>query len=420
MGDRSNAFFAVPQARHGMLVRPERDENARQEFVRAFKAFIQSDVVPGVHATWHGEVKPAFEQRSGRAPGDRHEIRELMVGHPVFRTYASMQRVSQELMWDVVLDSVERELPALQRRAAQPAHAGDAASRGSITLDPELPMPRYVTGVDIHCMPGGYAQDRGADDVVAGALYDRGVYLYALGMMGPMNDDIGGSAAKYVRERHPELRPRRILDLGCTVGHSTLPFVDAFPDAEVHAIDVGAALLRYAHARAESLGKRVHFRQADATRTGYPDGHFDLIVSSILFHETSGKALPAIMRECHRLLAPGGIAVHGDLPPFWAMDEFNQFMLDCETHYNNEPYWGAMREVDQIAEAVKAGFARDQIEFRMAPSAYRAAAGHDRGFEAGEFAPGNAWQVLVTRKGSSPARARGAADTRTVSPPVSA
>jgi hypothetical protein len=57
-----------------------------------------------------------------------------------------------------------------------------------------------------------------------------------------------------------------------------------------------------------------------------------------------------------------------------------------------------MREVDQVAESVKAGFRPENVEFRMAPSAYRAAAGHERGFEAGEFAPGNAWQVLVTRK----------------------
>ena len=128
------------------------------------------------------------------------------------------------------------------------------------------------------------------------------------------------------------------------------------------------------------------------------DGHFDLVCSSILFHETSAKALPAIVRESYRLLAPGGIAVHGDLPPFWAMDEFNQFMLDCETWYNNEPYWGAMREVDQVEVAVAAGFARDHVRFMMAPSAYRAAAGHERGFEAGEFAPGNAWQVLVMRR----------------------
>lgn len=395
MGSKSNAFYAVPQASHGMLVQPDRDELARQEFIRGFKAYIQSGLVPGIHASYHGEVKPAFEQRSGRTPRDRHEIRELMVQHPLFQTYASMQRVSQELLWDVVLDSVERELPSLIERAKSKNHGRPI---GSLRLNPKLTLPKYAVGVDIHCMPGGYGGEGGADDVAVGALYDRGVYLYALGMMGPMNDDIGGSAAKFVRDHYPSFKPKRILDLGCTVGHSTLPFVDAFPDAEVHAIDVGPSLLRYAHARAESLGKSVHFSQQDATRTDFPDGHFDLIASSILFHETSAKALPAILRECYRLLSPGGIAVHGDLPPFWAMDEFNQFMLDCETWYNNEPYWGAMREVDQVALSIKAGFAPENVEFCMAPSAYRAAAGHDRSFEAGEFAPGNAWQVLVTRK----------------------
>ena len=394
MGSQSNAFFAVPQGAHGMLVEADRDERARQEFVRSFKAFIQSDIVPGIHATYHHEVKPAFERRAGHPPRDRHEIRELMTQHPLFRNYASLQRVSQELLWDVVLDSIERTLPEL----VESARLRGKPLCGSLTLDPTLSLPKYAVGVDIHCMPGGYGGEGGPDDVTAGALYDRGVYLYALGMMGPMNDDIGGSAAKFVRDRFPDFKPRRILDLGCTVGHSTLPFVDAFPRAELHAIDIGPSLLRYAHARAESLGKPVHFSQQDATSTNFPDGHFDLITSSILFHETSAKALPAILRETWRLLAPGGIAVHGDLPPFWTMDEFNQFMLDCETWYNNEPYWGAMREVDQVALSIKAGFAPENVEFCMAPSAYRAAAGHDRSFEAGEFAPGNAWQVLVTRK----------------------
>jgi SAM-dependent methyltransferase len=216
-------------------------------------------------------------------------------------------------------------------------------------------------------MPGGYCGERGADDVAVGALYDRGVYIYALGMMGPMNDDIGGSAAKFVRDQFPQFRPRRILDMGCTVGHSTLPFVDAFPTPRCTRSTSARRCCAMRTRRAESLGRRVHFSQQDATRTNFPDGHFDLICSSILFHETSAKALPAIVRECYRLLAPGGIAVHGDLPPFWAMDEFNQFMLDCETHYNNEPYWGAMREVDQIEEAVKAGFRRENVRVRDGP-----------------------------------------------------
>jgi hypothetical protein len=57
-----------------------------------------------------------------------------------------------------------------------------------------------------------------------------------------------------------------------------------------------------------------------------------------------------------------------------------------------------MREVDQVEESVKAGFPRENVEFCMARSAYRAAAGLERDFRAGEFGPGNAWQVLVTRK----------------------
>ena len=119
MGEQSNTFFAVPQQRHDMLVKPDRDETARQEFVRGFKAFIQSGIVPGIHASYHNEVKPAFERQTGRSPRDRHEIRDLMIKHPLFQTYASLQRVSQELLWDVVLDSVERELPALMATAVR-------------------------------------------------------------------------------------------------------------------------------------------------------------------------------------------------------------------------------------------------------------------------------------------------------------
>src|SRR3546814_10759893 len=72
---------------------------------------------------------------------------------------------------------------------------------------------------------------------------------------------------------------------------STLPYVDAYPEAEVHAIDLSAPSLRFAHARAESLGKAVHFRQANAEHAPYGDGSFDLVVSHILLHELSCGAL---------------------------------------------------------------------------------------------------------------------------------
>ena len=388
---KSEDIALMPQAEHPMLPVPNASERSRQDFVRSLKAVLQSDVEPGLEKLYHAKIKPEYVRVHGKEPDDRREIRQAIIKDPYFHAFGSLTRVSQELQWDTVLDSVERQLPELEARAKIPE-----PKLGSLTLDPDLELPRYVTGVDIHCMPGGYTHDAGADDVTAGALYDRGVFVYAMGMMGAHNEDIGQSTCNYLRKRFPDFKPKRILDLGCTVGHSTLPYVDAYPDAEVYAIDVGASLLRYAHARAEHMGKRVHFSQQNAEQTNFPDGYFDLIVSHILFHETSSKALPRILAETRRLLAPGGLAAHADLPSFGDLEGYGQFILDCETYYNNEPFWGAMLEKDQQEECVKAGFAPEDVFVEFAQVALFEEEG--RAFRPGEFGPpGTGWQVLISR-----------------------
>ena len=232
-----------------------------------------------------------------------------------------------------------------------------------------------------------------------------------MGYMGPYNDDMGRSVCNYVKRRMPDFTPTAILDMGCTVGHSTVPFKELFPQAEVTGIDVGGPCVRYAHARAAAMGHPVHFLQRNAEETGFADESFDLIVSHILLHETSGKAMPRIFKECHRLLKPGGVMIHADLPPFDLMDPFTQFILDNETYYNNEPFWGAMRDSDQVQMAVDAGFAANTVKFDTAPMAIMefAAANEsyteeaadalaDRDFVAGEYAPGGGWEVLIARK----------------------
>ncbi len=82
----------------------------------------------------------------------------------------------------------------------------------------------------------------------------------------------------------------------------------------MHGIDVGAPVLRYAHARAESLGVPVHFSQQNAEHTDFETGSFDLVLSHIVLHETSKSALVASLRECHRLLRPGGLMLHLEIP----------------------------------------------------------------------------------------------------------
>jgi SAM-dependent methyltransferase len=402
------------QASHPMLPTATADEAARQEFAKSFKGFIQSTLLPGLTPVYTTRVAKAFEKEHGHAPRDRRDIRAGMVEDLYFQHYATANRVAQELLWESVNVSVDRQLPELIAKAQELS----ARTKAELVIPEGFVPPRYVTSLDIHCMPGGYCSQVAPNDVAVGALYDRGVYLYSMGYTGPDNDDMGRSVVNYLKRHMPDFKPRRILDMGCTVGHSTLPYKELFPEAEVWGIDVGGPCVRYAHARAAGFGLEVNFAQMNAEETTFPDDHFDLVVSHILLHETSGKAMPRVFAEAHRVLAPGGLMIHADLPPFDLMDPFTQFILDNETWYNNEPFWGAMREMDQIGLAEKVGFARADVKFDTAPMAVMefaaAAEGYsqeaseavaERDFTAGEFAPGGGWEVLIARKPAATALA---------------
>ena len=406
--DMLNTF---QQASHAALPRATHDERSRQEFTKSLKQFVQQGLLPGLAPVFQNRAAKSFERETGRAPADRWDIRKAMVPDIYFQHYAATNRIAQELIWESVIGSIEHQLPELIETAK---HLSTAAPT-TVESSSDFAVPRYVSAIDIHCMPGGYASEASPDDITAGALYDRGVYLYAMGYMGPNNDDMGRSVCNYVMRNLKGFTPSAILDMGCTVGHSTVPYKELFPNAEVTGIDVGGPCVRYAHARAAALGHPIHFLQRNAEETGFPNASFDLIVSHILLHETSGKAMPRIMAECHRLLKPGGYMIHADLPPFDLMDPFTQFILDNETYYNNEPFWGPMRDKDQVQMAVEAGFVREDIKFDTAPMAVmefaaQAEAGYsadaaeavaDRDFVAGEYAPGGGWEVLIARKAAA-------------------
>lgn len=385
------------QFRHGALPPANHDEFARQEFVRSFKQYLVHHVHGGNRERYQHTVRPAFERAHGRPPRDRFEVRAAMSGDGYWRLFSTLLRTSQEMMWSACQIPVERQLETLNARLAERASGSGAG--GSLRLDPSLPVPRYHTAVDIHCQPGGYHAETMSGDGAAGMVYDRAVHVYAMGQMGPFNDDMGASIALWLQRHHPGFAPRRILDLGCAVGHSTLPYARAFPGAGVHAIDVAAPMLRYAHARAEDLGVAVHFSQQNAERTDFPDGHFDLVVSHILLHETSAKAIRAIVRECHRLLAPGGFMLHAETPPYAGMDPFDAFMLDWDTRYNNEPFWARSHELDLEELSSQAGFdPAAQVE-TLIPSAFQIAeASRSKVFQGGDFGGGGLWFLYGNRR----------------------
>lgn len=356
-----------PAAPHAMMPSSSHDEHARFGYVVALKQFLMRGLDPRLARLVDEKVAPRVADDGHKS--DFRNVERRLRGLGVYRTWQALTFDAQQEMWRNVGSCVERQLGTLQSLGAS------TPSRGSVRITPGFVAPPYLEAVDIHFMPGGYTADRGEGDVFQGAVFDKAASIYHMGRNGgELNDIRGHTIVQHVYDRCPTLRPRRILDMGCTVGHSTVAIGRAFPDAEMHAIDVGGALLRYARARAAALGAKVHFAQQNAESTDYPDASFDLVVSAAMLHETSNKALPRILAECRRLLRPGGAMVHLEVPlRFEETSTWSRIRGHYEAHFNNEPFWMGAQSADIAGLARAAGLQDVEAGYQDAvPSADRA------------------------------------------------
>lgn len=308
------------------------DEESRENFCRDLAVKLATRIRPSLKDVFEGAVKPEFINTHGREPTFREIAREMR-NIDATRFWYRMRTDNQDRMYAVSGDMIAREA----KRISTCAQAASGTC-GSITLDPNLKMPRYLTELDIHRKPGGYHYESFPGDVSPGAQYERTIALHNMGSQGVHNDDPARSIATWVKETYPDIKPNRILDLGCTIGNNTLPYKEVFPDAEVIGLDVSAACLRYAHARACALGIDVKFKQMNVEDMDFAEGSVDLIVSRILLHETSASALPKIIKQCHRVLKPGGLMLHCDAPQFEYLTPYQASLRDWDATCNNEPF----------------------------------------------------------------------------------
>jgi len=317
-------------------------------FVAGLRSFIGGTVMPGARDHADQTLAAAFRRHHGRDP-DRRDLRRLLETTSLYPWSSVLRRTQQEMMWDVSGDTLQRQWPT-----AAPTDKGTA----SLRLNKDLKTPRYLAAVDIHCMPGNYHTELTDNDAFAGALYDH--VIVSNGYMGADAAGVGEALAAFAQRNFPHLKVRRVLDIGCTVGHSTLALATAFPEATIDAIDVAAPCLRHAKRRADAAGVAVRFSQQNAEDTDFADGSFDLVVSSIVLHETSNKAIRNIYRECRRLLRSGGVMLHCESQQYFAKQPFDAQWHRWGAHFNAEPFMETMHEMELKDLAVACGFARER------------------------------------------------------------
>ena len=299
--------------RHGIYPDMTHDERARFNFEACLYKTIAKEISPGNALAYEKRVLPAFVREHGHEPKTRHDVRKAMNKDRLHNVWGALRRNTMEMRQVNGQHVTLRQLNSLARRAEE-------INKGSnrLMLDPSIEVPPYVKAVDHHCMPGSYHRELVEGDVSPAANYDAGFFVTTGGTIGGLCDGAGKSVAQWLKDQDASFKPKRILDIGCALGNSLLPIAQAFPEADIVAIDISAPMLRYGHARATSLGvKNITFMQMSGEDlSAFADGEFDFVMTSIFLHELSAKSLPKIMKEAFRVLAKDGVTLHLEQPQY--------------------------------------------------------------------------------------------------------
>lgn len=99
----------------------------------------------------------------------------------------------------------------------------------------------------------------------------------------------------------------RILDVGCGTGTLTIEARRRVGAAgSARGIDAAPEMVARARRKAAAAGVDVAFQVAAVERLPYPDGQFDVVLSSLMLHHLPPQLRRPAFAEIRRVLKPGG------------------------------------------------------------------------------------------------------------------
>jgi tRNA (cmo5U34)-methyltransferase len=108
-----------------------------------------------------------------------------------------------------------------------------------------------------------------------------------------------------------DLKPKRILELGCGTGNLSELIVRTYPNAEKVLVDISEEVISQCKSRLEN-NDRIEYYQADINELDFPADSFDLIVSSITIHHLKHHEKELLFRKAFNWLTNEGVFTYSD------------------------------------------------------------------------------------------------------------
>jgi len=172
-------------------------------------------------------------------------------------------------------------------------------------------LPRDVDGrlypdyylQNFHHQTDGYLSDRSAE------LYDLQVEILFNGTADAMRRRVLRPLLQALKGQE---RPR-ILDVATGTGSTLKQIQAARPGSSLVGLDLSEAYLREAGRRLnQRSGALPQLLQGNGEELPFRDASFDAVTCVFLLHELPAEARSAVLRECRRVLKPGGRLVLAD------------------------------------------------------------------------------------------------------------
>jgi ubiquinone/menaquinone biosynthesis C-methylase UbiE len=99
----------------------------------------------------------------------------------------------------------------------------------------------------------------------------------------------------------------RVLEVGCGTAALSILAKQAVGDAgKVDGIDLAPKMVRKAREKARKLSLDIRFKEASIDHLPYSDAHFDVVISSMMFHHLPVAVKEKGLKEIYRVLKKNG------------------------------------------------------------------------------------------------------------------